>query len=239
MSSPDRPRFEVVTAITEAAARRLVSVAAARAALGLAESDETQLARLLDAVSAQAATHCNLARAGSSPPTFGREILRATWRARTAGYDGAFGLCGRGRELRLPWRLPIVDVGITEAGVELEQGVDFDLLDGACTVERMGGNWSFGEIVANWTAGWDLGEPDDPSVDPVDGPPEDLSARVIDQVKLLRDRLVNDQDQNLRSEDIPGLWAGSYNVDGGTAIATSGMLRSLEAALAPFRLPVI
>lgn len=65
--------------------------------------------------------------------------------------------------------------------------------------------------------------------------PADLVSLVADQVRMAYDR--RDIDLNLRSEDVPGVWSGSYNVAGGDAVDTSGLLRPLYDALSPFRGP--
>jgi hypothetical protein len=83
--------------------------------------------------------------------------------------------------------------------------------------------WSTGKIVVSWTAGWSL---------PAEVPAE-LEGQVIEQVKMKY--LATDRDPALRSENTPDVWSGSYAVAGGDSIGESGLLRSLEVALSPYR----
>ncbi len=83
--------------------------------------------------------------------------------------------------------------------------------------------WSTGKIVVSYTAGWSL---------PTDVPAE-LEGQVIEQVKMKY--LATDRDPALRSENTPDVWSGSYAVAGGDSIGESGLLKSLEGALSPFK----
>lgn len=230
----DTPLFEVVVPTSDAAERRLVTAAMVRTLIGSPEADDAVLELLIDGVSAECARFCKLARAGAVPATFGRERVRATWQSLDlSSYPGP---CNRTPRLVLPWRAPITEIEIAEDGVDLVQGTDFRLLGGGI-VERLGsGNfagWSGGVIVADYTVGWLLGV-DASAYDGVTEPvPADLAARVIDQVKMhYLGRTLNPA---LRSESTEGVGSASYNVVGGDAIGTSGLLKSLESALAPFR----
>ena len=89
--------------------------------------------------------------------------------------------------------------------------------------ERIRTGRSTGKIVVSFTAGWSL---------PTDVPAE-LEGQVVEQVKMKY--LATDRDPALRSENTPDVWSGSYGVAGGDSIGESGLLKSLEAALAPFK----
>ena len=213
------PLFEVVTPAANVAARRLTNAAKVQAALRLGAVDTTLLESIIDAVSGECVRFCSLARAVAGPvPTFGQEVVRATW----LGTD-----VSRPSTLILPWRAPITTVGsVIENGATLVMNTDFRLL-GSGMLERMADDalvcWSTGKIVVSFTAGWSL---------PTDVPAE-LEGQVIEQVKMKY--LATDRDPALRSENTPDVWSGSYAVAGGDSIGESGLLKSLEAALAPFK----
>ncbi len=213
------PLFEVVTPAASVAGRRLTTAAKVQAALRLGAVDTTLIESIIDAVSGECARFCNLARAVAGPvPTFGQEVVRATW----LGID-----VSRPSTLILPWRAPITTVGsVIENGATLVMNTDFRLL-GSGMLERMADDalvcWSTGKIVVSYTAGWSL---------PTDVPAE-LEGQVIEQVKMKY--LATDRDPALRSENTPDVWSGSYAVAGGDSIGESGLLKSLEAALAPFK----
>lgn len=240
----DRPTFSIVAGTSTALERRLISAETIRALTGLTTDDaaDETLELLTDAALAAAARYCKLARAGAASPTLAREAVRATWTDVTA-FDASWLRTwlpsGRSHQLLLPWRVPITAITVSEAGTELEQDVDFRLL-GAGVIERLAGGsycgWSPGAIVVDYTAGW-IATPQDPSYVESEGEPmpADLVARIAEQVKL--DVFRQDADPGLRSEDIPGIWSGSYSVPGGDAISASGLGRPLEAALDPYRAP--
>jgi hypothetical protein len=213
------PVFEVVTPAVNAAARRLTTAAKVQAALRLGVVDTTLIESIIDAVSGECVRFCNLARAVAGPvPTFGLEVVRATWLG--AGMD-------RGSILVLPWRAPVTAVSsVVEDGTSLALNTDFRLVGGGM-LERMADDtlvcWSTGKIVVSWTAGWSL---------PAEVPAE-LEGQVIEQVKMKY--LATDRDPALRSENTPDIWSGSYAVAGGDSIGESGLLKSLEAALSPFK----
>jgi hypothetical protein len=228
---PVPPLFEVVVPAADAAARRLVSVDVAMAMLGGEGFDETQVALLLDAASAAAATYCNLQRAGTLPPTFGRELLRATFSS---------DWCGR-QNLMLPWRVPIASISITDGDAVLVENEDWQHYGSGLIGRRVGGMpaaWSgSGPIVVEYEAGWLLGL--DASyggdADPV---PADIVALVVDQVRM--QYLARGRDPALRAEAVPDVWSGTYNWAGGEgAVGSSGLLVTLEMALEPFKLPVV
>ena len=151
-------------------------------------------------------------------PTFGLEVVRATWLATDMD---------RGSVLILPWRTPIATVdSVVEDGTTLALNTNFRLVGGAM-LERIADDapvsWSPGKIVVSWTAGWSL---------PAEVPAE-LEGQVIEQVKMKY--LATDRDPALRSENTFDIWSGSYAVVGGDSIGESGLLKSLEAALYPFK----
>ena len=213
------PLFEVVTPAANAAARRLTTAVKVQAALRIGAVDTTLLESVIDSVSGECVRFANLARSASGTvPTFGQEVLRATW----LGTD-----MDRSFILILPWRAPVTAVGsVVEDGTSLALNTDFRLVGGSM-LERMAADspvrWSSGKIVVSWTAGWSL---------PTEVPAE-LEGQVIEQVKMKY--LATDRDPALRSENTPDVWSGSYAVAGGDSIGESGLLRSLEAALSPFK----
>ena len=213
------PLFEVVTPAGSATARRLTTAAKVQAALRMGAVDTTLIESIIDAVSGECVRFCNLARAVAGPvPTFGQEVVRATW----LGTD-----MSRSSILVLPWRAPVTAVSsVVEDGTSLALNTDFRLVGGGM-LERMADDtlvcWSTGKIVVSWTAGWSL---------PAEVPAE-LEGQVIEQVKMKY--LATDRDPALRSENTPDVWSGSYAVAGGDSIGESGLLRSLEVALSPYR----
>lgn len=215
----NEPLFEVVTPAVSAAARRLTTAAKVQAALRFGAVDTPLIESIIDAVSGECARFCNLARAVAGPvSTFGQEVVRATW----LGTD-----MDRSSILILPWRAPVTAVGsVMEDGTSLAMNTDFRLVGGGM-LERMTDDapvsWSPGKIVVSWTAGWSL---------PTEVPAE-LEGQVIEQVKMKY--LATDRDPALRSENTPDVWSGSYAVAGGDSIGESGLLKSLEAALSPFK----
>lgn len=70
-----------------------------------------------------------------------------------------------------------------------------------------------------------------------DALPSDIQRAAIDQIKFTY--IGGDRDPGLRSLDIPGIASESYNVAGGSSISTSGLMVSLEGALAPYRRLVV
>ena len=214
----DAPIFEVTSVAASAAARRLTTAAKVTAALKLPDGTDTALIEsIIDGISGECARNCRLARNAAFIPTFGQEILKATY---------LVARCNRGTQLILRWRAPISAIGtITEDGNTL---VSTDYVHrGAGVLERLSADtpvcWSNRKIVVAYTAGWSL---------PDNVPPE-IEARVIEQAKMAYSS--TDRDPALRSENMPDVWAGTYAVAGGDSIGTSGLLLSLEQALEPFR----
>lgn len=216
--SDDLPLFEVTTPAVNAAARRLTTAAKVRALIGSPAGDDTKIETLIDGVSAECAAQCGLARPASmaSPPTFGQEVVRATWMQACQE---------RGSQLVLPWRVAITPGQVVENGTNLTVNVDFRLVGGGI-LERLSGDaparWASGKIVVPYTAGWVL----------PDGVPPELERQVIEQVKMAY--FGADEDPAVRSENVPGVYQASYAVAGGDSIGRSGLLVALEAALAPF-----
>lgn len=215
----DAPLFEVTTPAADAAARRLTTAAKVRALIGSPAGDDTKIETLIDGISAECATYCGLARPAdmASPPTFGEEVVKATWLASCER---------RTAMLILPWRVAITPGQVVEDGVNLTVNVDYRLVGGGM-LERISGDtpvrWSGGKIVVPYTAGWVL----------PDGVPPELERQVIEQVKMAYFRV--DEDPAVRSENVPGVYQASYAVAGGESIGQSGLLLSLESALAPFK----
>ncbi len=229
-----RPRFEIIDGTAYAGERRLISIATVRALTGLTEEqiDDTALTMLIDSALGECARYCKLARAGSAPRTFAREIVRATWVAADFYRPWDWRPPIRYHTLVLPWRVPITAITVTQGGTELVRDTDYRLLDSSAIVERLGGYWwPASGLVVDYTAGW-VPEATDPEEDPM---PADLVAAIANQIKLAY--FQNTNDPTLRSEDVPGIWSGTYNVPGGDAIADDGMLRSLQRALDPFKNP--
>lgn len=219
--SDSGPLFEVTTPAT-AAARRLTTAARVQAALRIGAADTGLIESYIDSTSAECARFVGLARdAAGTPPTFGQEVVKATWLS--AGR-------ARGSILMLPWRVPVTAVGpVVEDGATLAVDVGFRLLSG-CMLERMDGDrpacWSAGKIVVPYTAGWEL-----PA-----GVPAEVEGQVVEQVKMKY--LATDRDAAVRMEAVPNVYSVTYSATGGlasTSISERGLLFSLEAALAPFR----
>jgi hypothetical protein len=236
-----RPKFEVVVAAT-ATERRLVSATTIRALTGIPSTGEgavsdVALTQMIDAALITMARSCKLAKHGASPPTLAQESVRATWTEacwRSWPYPAPY--CGHEvSTLLLPWRAPITAIAIAEGETELVEDTDFRLL-GAGVVERIGGSWpTSGTIVVDYTAGF-VPTSDDPSYD-YDGEPmpADLVSLLADQVRMASDRAAIDL--NLRSEDITGIGSWTFNVAGGSAIDTGGLLLPLYDALSAYRAP--
>lgn len=215
----DAPLFEVTSEAADAAARRLTTAAKVRALIGSPAGDDGKIETLIDGVSAECAAYCRLARPAdmSSPPTFGEETVKATWLATCER---------RSAMLILPWRVAITPGQVVDDGVNLTVNVDFRLIGGGMLQRISEGAprcWSSAAIVVPYTAGWDL---------PDDVPPA-LERQVIEQVKMAYFRV--DEDPAVRSENVPGVYQASYAIAGGDSIGRSGLLISLESALAPFK----
>lgn len=206
-------------------ARRLTTAAKVNAALGQDENaNAEQIEAMIDQVSGECARFCGITRpaTGVAVPGFGRETIRVTWLRATRE---------RRSPLILPWRVPIVSIeSLTEDAVELTEGTDFQCA-GAGLLLRFANDlpscWSTAKIIAELTVGWEL----------PDGVPAELEGRVIEQVKMAW--LGRDQNPAIRSETLTDTYAATYAVAGGDSIGESGLLKSLENALAPFRNPAV
>lgn len=233
--SSDLPTFAVVTPADEDA-RRFIPLETIRSLTGIpssgngAVSDET-LGAMLDGVLASCARSCDLAKFRATPLTLAQEEVRATWVDAGSIDRGGWPRCTRGSQLFLPWRAPITAISVTEAGVELEEDTDFRHL-GAGVLERITNGvacgWLLGTIIVDYTAGWDPEDDENPV-------PADLVTLIANQVRLANSQ--STVDPILRSEDIPGIWSGSFNTPGGDAIDTSGLSRPLYDALRDYRFP--
>lgn len=217
--SADHPLFEVTTPAANAAARRLTTATKVRALIGSPAGDDTKIETLIDGVSAECAAYCGLARPANmaSPPTFGQEVVKATWVQACEPRDTM---------LVLPWRVAVSPGQVVENGTNLTLNTDYRLVGGGM-LERISGDapvrWSSGKIVVPYTAGWVL----------PDGVAPEMERLVIEQVKMAY--LNADQNPGIRSESVPDVYQASYAVAGGDSIGRSGLLVSLESALSPFR----
>lgn len=216
----DTPLFEVTTAAANAAARRLVTAAEARAIIGTSADDDATLEIFIDAICTIGARRCGLAAdTAGTLPTFGSEVVKATW--------AELSDCPpRGPRLVLPWRVPISAVGaVTEGGEALAAGTDYQLLGGAILERRSGGApvcWSSGAIIVPYTAGWSL----------PDGAPPDLKMAVIEQVKAMW--FGRARDPVLRATATENVGSATFSVAGGDSIE-GNLLVQVAAAFDQFR----
>lgn len=239
-----RPRFEIVTGTASAEERRLVSAETVRLLTGIPETGDGSVTDAvlnlhIDAVMAQIARSCRLAAARSAPLTLAQESVRATWTRPEPRYHDHwhywFADINR-TKLILPWRSPITDIDITVDGEALTENEDYELL-GSGVVQWLdpGTSWPWADIIADYTAGFVPLAADPAYQEDGDTLPADVVVLIAEQVRYGSSR----PDMSLRSEDIPGVWSGSYNVPGGDAIDTSGLSLPLYDALAPFRGPPV
>jgi hypothetical protein len=236
-----RPQFEVIVPAT-AADRRLVSVDTIRGLTGIPSTgtgavSDTALGQIIDAELARCARSCRLATWRGSQATLAQESVRATWTPNCWEWGplrAPYGIWQAPR-LLLPWRAPITDITVSEGETELVEDTDYRLL-GAGVVERINGCWATSDsIVVDYMAGF-VPLADDPAYqDEGVTLPADLVSLIADQVRMSTDR--RDIDLNLRSEDVPELWSGTYNVAGGSAIDTGGLMMPLYDALSDYRAP--
>lgn len=216
---PGPDLLETTTPAEAGAARRLTTKEKVKAFMGVSGStDDALVDQLIDQVSADCVTYCGLAAdSAGSFPTFGAETLRATWYNFERYRDDI---------LLLPWR-PAVSVSkVVENDVELTAGVDYRPLAGGQIQRLCGGipmSWpACWSVVVTLSAGWGL----------PDGVSPGLEGRVIDQVRMLF--MARRRDPAIRSESVVDVGAASYAVAGGDSIGRSGLLASLESALAPY-----
>lgn len=236
-----RPRFElVVGAVAEG--RRLISAETVRLLTGIpatgegAVTDEVLNFRI-DGVMSKIARSCRLAAARAAPLTLAQESVRATWTPPALERRWIYWFADEARtKLILPWRAPITEIDITVDDEELEENVDYELL-GSGVVQWLspGTSWPWANIVADYTAGFVPLAADPAYQEDGETLPADIVEMIAEQVRYSASM----PDMSLRSEDIPGVWSGSYNVPGGDAIDTSGLSMPLYDALSPFRGPPV
>lgn len=217
MSAPDL--VETTVAAAAGATRRLTTAAKVKALLGETSSTyDTLLETIIDQISDDCARYCALASDSAGAfATFGAETLRATWYANSGVRDDV---------LFLPWRPKVSVSTVVENGVSLVAGTDYRLLGGQLQriVSAAPAVWEpCYEVVVTLTAGWTL-----PA-----GVPSSLEARVIDQVRMVF--AGRNRDPSVRSFSVPDVYQAAYSVAGGDTIGDSGLLKSLEAALASWR----
>lgn len=218
MSAPDL--LETTVAAASGSTRQLTTAAKVKALLGETSSTyDTLLETIIDQVSDDCARYCALAADNAGAfPTFGAETLRATWYANNGERDDI---------LVLPWRPKLAISSVVENGSSLVSGTDYRLLANG-ELQRISSGIPIAwepcyEVVVTLTAGWTL-----PA-----GVPASLEARVIDQVRLVF--AGRRRDPSLRSFSVPDVYQATYSVIGGDTIGDSGLLKSLEAALASWR----
>lgn len=234
-----RPKFEVVVSAATVEERRLVSAATVRTLTGMTEEDASDevLNFLIDSVLTQCARSCKLATYRTLPVTLAQETVRATWNQTSwwFPYSRPPWPYWRLSKLVLPWRTPIKSVTVTEGDVELVEDVDYRLLESG-VLERIEAPWvTSGPIVVDYVAGF-IPLADYPEYqEEEEGPtlPPDLVMLISNQVNMVFDQ--RGQDFNVRSEDIPNVWSGAYNVPGGDAVRTDGLMKPLWEALAQYR----
>jgi hypothetical protein len=214
----NQPLLEVVTPAAPGPTRRLTTAEKVKVALRITNSaNDALITTIIDGVSADCARQAKLARASANDPTFGREVLRATWRADGSSFSRKL--------LILPWRTPIVSVNSISLDGEVLGESDFQVVDGSMIEHLHGGcavTWPCADVSVEFVAGWEL----------PNGVPAGLELRVIDQVKM--QYLQSGRDPSIRSESIPDVYQASYGVIGGDSIGESGLLKSLEKALEPY-----
>lgn len=218
MIAPDL--LETTVAAAAGSARRLTTKEKVKGDFGITVTTyDALIDQYIDQVSDAAARYANLAADSAGAfPTFGAETLRATW----YGYNG----CREGNML-LPWRPKLAVTGVAQAGTALVAGTNYRVLEGGELQPLSGGLpgawYPDNDLVVTFTAGWTL-----PA-----GVPAALEAAVIDQVKLTYSG--RSRDLNLRSESANDVGSVTYAVIGGDSISESGLLKSLERALEPYR----
>lgn len=222
----DAPLFEVTTPAADGpATRRLTTAAKVQAALKGGAADTALIEQYIDEVTGDCVTYAKLMRAATgAEPTFAEEILQATW---LQSHRRHYGQGENDSLLLLPWRAPVTAIGtVVEDDVELVQDTDFRLL-GAAQLQRTRDDrpvrWSRGKIVVPYTAGWDL----------PDGVPPGLEGRVIDQVKMKY--LSTNRDPAIIVENVYDVARLDYGSIGAGNVGDSGLLKSLEAALGPYK----
>jgi hypothetical protein len=239
-----RPRFELVSGTSTAAERRLISVETIRLLTGIPETGEgavtdAVLELRIDGVMAQIANSCRLAAARGAPLTLAQESVRATWTPPVPQYYQRWynWFTDETRtELILPWRAPITTIDVTVDDESLEENVGYELLgSGVIRWLDPGTSWPWANIVVDYTAGF-VPLAADPAYQE-DG--ETLPADVVNLIAQQVQYSAAMHDPALRSEDIPGIWSGSFNVPGGDAISSCGLILPLYDALSQYRGPPV
>lgn len=179
----------ILTVVTAAADRSLLTQAEARAAIGDASADVTALIARTSAAIVRA---CMIAAAGVVPPTLRLETLSEQFRLKS------------GREQLALARFPIVSLdSVTEDGTALDLDYDCEFDAGSGLVYRLSSDtricWPCGRIVFDYSAGWET-VPDDLK----------LAASKLAAVFCSEGSKV---DQGLKRESIPGVidrewWVG-------------------------------
>lgn len=216
----------VTAAASTTAARSLTTTAKVKTALKITTTDSDSLIdALIPRVSALIVAWCRLAKDDAGGvPTFGRETLRATWQPCNVN---------RGRDLWLPWRLPVASIdSVTEDGTSLTVTTDYvrvgarpgrlrRVSDGSPT------DWSSTAIVVTFKAGW--------AATLADNVEAELEAAAIEQIKA--HLFAADRDPTIRSEAAPDLASVSYSVVGGDTMGASVLLPAVRDMLAQYRNP--
>jgi uncharacterized phiE125 gp8 family phage protein len=206
----------VVTVVTAAPAadRRLCSLDAVKAELGISGADQDSLLDdLRDQASAAAASFCGR--------VFAEEVVRETWRNR-ARVDGALVLA----------RHPVSAVAsVTEGGEELIAD-DYEMDGNSGMLWRLSGDdracWPAAKLVVEYTAGWRVPDQTSPTL------PADVSRAAV----LLAASMYHNQgrDRALRSESVDGVMSASY-LD--PRAGAEQMPPEVAGLLAPYRLVAV
>jgi hypothetical protein len=126
------------------------------------------------------------------------------------------------------WPVSSIDA-ITEAGIALDEyDYELDILTGRMWRLDAAGDrieWTAGKITVQHTSGYAL----------LTNLPHDLERACIEQVKAVFSG--RQRDPTLKSESVPDVYQASYALAGGDFIGTSGLLKSVEGALVPYRKP--
>lgn len=135
----------MLTIVTENTDRLLLT--RAEIAAVVPESDNAALDALNARVSALIVKACNVARAGATPPTLRLESVSDTFRLKSL------------QDVLMLSRMPVVSfASLTEAGVSLTEGTDYECDRSAGLLYRLSGtersSWACGTIVVSYSAGW-------------------------------------------------------------------------------------
>ncbi|MDU0339575.1 hypothetical protein [Bosea rubneri] len=196
--------------ITPAESTRLISIEAARAAIGLADGDASQDAALEALIDqASAAIVCFIGQ------PLARQTYRETLWSRAAS------------DSLMLSRFPvasIVSVGIGGAAIDAD-GYRVDLATGIVhrrSPTRCGPFWPAGETVTVYAAGYEL----------PDGLPADIQRAAI--LMLRQSHMAGGRDPLLRSEETNGVASFSYFAAGAAAVPLEA-----QALLSPYQIPAV